>query len=261
MDAVVGSLKDYVQVKENSDGSRQYSGSLNETQIPAIANAISAFLFKSEFRNRTGNNDQELNRIEKDIFIKSVTGEAKENKDGILESVTASIAVQGIDKYGETQELAVDAVMKLSDINNTIIVKPDLTGKEVQKYTENKFGGIDTKYVGNYKNDIIIEKDGKFVKIGERNLIIAHVEDNSIAGRYYEVVNPGYESYLSTKNDFTFDFNPNGNSSMFTYKNSSGQTETGHINVAGTSKLYFDLNVQYGAKPVIYDNMFTRVFE
>lgn len=261
IDAVVGSLKDYVQVQENSDGSRKYSGSLNETQIPAVANAISAFIFKTEFRSRAANSENELNRIEKDIFIKSVTGEAKENKDGILESLTASVAIQGIDKYGQKQELAVDVVAKLSDINNTVVVKPDLTGKEVQKYSESKFGGIDSKYVGNYKNDIIIEKDGKFVKIGERNLTIAHVEDNSIAGRYYEVINPEYESYLQNRYDFTFDFNPNGNNPSFTYKNSKGQTESGFINVAGTSKLYFDLNVQYGSKPLIYDNMFTRVFE
>ena len=48
-DAIVGNLKDYVVVTENADGTKQLSGTLSEAQIPAIANALVSYGFKSKF--------------------------------------------------------------------------------------------------------------------------------------------------------------------------------------------------------------------
>ena len=50
-DAIIGNLKDSVVVTENSDGSKQLSGSLTESQIPAIANALVSFQSKNAFGN------------------------------------------------------------------------------------------------------------------------------------------------------------------------------------------------------------------
>ena len=57
------------------------------------------------------------------------------------------------------------------------VVKPDLKGKKVEVSTAN---GLSDKYVGTYKANIVIEKDGEFVNIGERTLEIDSVQDGII---------------------------------------------------------------------------------
>ena len=56
-DALVGNLKDAVVVTENSDGSKTLSGSLSESQIPALINAVVSLQSKSEFGNGYNNDE------------------------------------------------------------------------------------------------------------------------------------------------------------------------------------------------------------
>lgn len=260
VDAVVGNLKDYVQVEEGANGSKVYSGSLSEAQVPAIANAVASFGFKQMI-----NDERNLPVIESDIFVKKVVGSAVENKAGYLENVTGDITLSGKDKNGVEHNLTLNIVVKLSDVGTTKVVKPDLNGANVEKVSYSN--GFSSKYVGTYKNNIITEKDGKFVKVGERTVEITNVEGDKVTGKYSETVTPGYESVYPDKDVFTFEYNL-ASSSTFTYTNVKGEQKNGMIHPNGTGKIYFEMNLDVennGAykssmKP-FYDGQFDRVFE
>jgi len=203
-DAVVGSLKDHVVVTENPDGSKGIAGSLTEVQIPSLVNAVASFQMKQEFN---GNQDN-MPHLTKDVYVKEVKGTAKVNKDGVMESILGTAVLSGKDEQGTVHDVTVEILAKLSAINSTTVTKPDLTGKKVDKNIANENPGSEMsnpeKFIGKFKNDIIIEKDNKFVKVGERFIDITQINNKTAAGRYYEVYKPGFEEYAATQRDFKF---------------------------------------------------------
>lgn len=207
VDALVGNLKDYVVITENPDGSKLLSVSLTEAQIPPLINALASFRSKEQF-HVYGNNDQTSN-LTQDIFVKEVKGTVLLNKDGVMESVSGTAILSGKDKQGQVHNISFEVLGKLIGINTTIVAKPDLTDKKVVKQTANSdFGpGITNpqKFVGKFKNDILIEKDGRYIKIGERCIKITHMDNQTVTGRYYEEYKQGYEEYAVEKINFSFD--------------------------------------------------------
>ena len=206
-DAVVGSLKDHVVVTENSDGSKGFAGSLTEVQIPSLVNAVASFQLKQEFNN--GNPDNKMPHLTKDVFVKEVKGTAKVNKDGVMESILGTAVLSGKDDKGAAHDVTVEILAKLTGINSTTVTKPDLTGKKVIKdIARNEDSGSEIsnpeKFVGKFSNDILIEKDNKFVKIGDRIIDITQIDNQTATGRYYEVYKPGFEEYATTERDFKF---------------------------------------------------------
>ncbi|MCZ8522024.1 MULTISPECIES: hypothetical protein [Paenibacillus] len=269
VDAVVGNLKDYVQAEENADGGRVYSGSLSEAQVPAVVNAVSSFGIKQMINDRGRMaKDTKLPEIESDIYVKKVVGTAIENKAGLLESVTGDIVLAGKDKNGTAHDLTLNVVMKLTNVGTTKIVLPDLTGATVEQVTGQS--GFSTKYIGTYKNSIVLEKDGKFVKIGERTLQILNVDKDKVTGKYTETVKPEFQAEFGDPYNFTFEYNPtqSGNS-FFTYKNAKGGQENGQLQPSGSGKMYLNLNLEIldehssqskNDRP-FEDGEFNRVFE
>ncbi|OAS13603.1 hypothetical protein [Paenibacillus oryzisoli] len=262
VDAVVGSLKDNVQVEEGTDGGKVYSGSLSETQVPALVNAVSSFGIKQML-----DSERDLPEIESDIFVKKVVGTASESKAGYLENLMGEVTLSGKDKNGVQHDLNLNVIFKLSEIGSTKITKPDLTTAKVEKVSRNS--GFSPKYVGTYKNDIIMDKDGKFVKIGERTVSITSVDGDKVAGTYAETVKAGYESEYPNKDAFSFEYNMS-TTPMFTYTDSKGEKKQGmiHPNMAG--KIYVDMNLEVSDKNAYkqsntmkpyYDGEFIRVFE
>ncbi len=262
IDAVVGNLRDYVVLEEKTDGTKELSGSLSEAQIPALVNAVSSFYMKQAFgRNSYGSDGKLMPVMVDDIFVKEITGNAKVTADGLIESVMGSGLLSGKDEDGNTHDLTVEALIKIYDVNSTKIAKPDLTGKKVEKhidnYTDSKV--ISPKYIGHYKNDIIIEKDDAFVKIGERIVEITDVNDENISGRYYESYREGFEEYAQNKNEFTFEAKTQSKyDAEFQYTNSSGKVMNGHLGFdMGTGSIYFYGPENNGS----YNGNFSRVFE
>lgn len=261
-DALVGNLKDYIIINDKADGSKELSGSLSEAQIPALVNAVASFGVKQTFsENRMGNGQFSLPQITDDIFIKSAKANINVNKDGIIESVLASATLSGKDKAGIVHDITIDLLMRLSDINSTTITKPDLTGKKieksVQKDQDNKI--ISQSFIGKYKNDIIILKDDKFTKIGERNLEITEIKDNHIIGKYSEEYKTEYASEYTIP-DLTFDAEmKDPYYAPFTATLSDGNKTNGSINWnmnSGSINFYFD-HVQNRS----FDGNFSRVFD
>ncbi len=269
-DGIIGSLKNNVQVEEKTDGGREYSGSLSEVQVPALVNAVASFAVK---KNINGNGYDERYKdfpeIESDMYIKKVTGSAVENKSGLLENLTGEIILVGKDKGGTQHELVLNVAVKLKDVGTTVVQKPDLAGKEVEFSTAT---GFDSRYEGKFKNDIIIEKDGKFEKAGERTIEILGIEKDRVKGKYYETAKPGFESYNPSPYNFTFEFDPNEETSFFSYKNPSGVEEKGRLFAGSGGMLYLSLNLEIidknsyrvkaeGIRSKFYDDRFTKVFD
>lgn len=266
IDALVGSLRDHVSVKENTDGSKEVYGSLNEVQIPALINALASFQTKQEFSNQR---DSQNPRLTQDIYVKGIGGSAQINADGLLESILGTATLSGKDEQGTVHEITVDILVKLSDINTTKIPKPDLTGKKVVKqegkvHASPRGPGISNpeKYIGSYKNDILIEKDGKFVKIGERHLQITQLNSTSVAGNYSEEYRQGYEKYAANKLEFSFSgkFNENSRDASIEFSEGANSPQKGNIYIDDYSAK-INLHLNRPSESLQFDSLFIPVVE
>jgi len=275
MDALVGSLKDHVIVNENADGSKEISGSLSEIQIPALVNAVASFQMKKMF---SGDQDG-LPKLTEDIFVKEVNGTASINQDGIMESILGTFILSGKDSNGQLHELSAEILVKIMDVNSTIVTKPDLTGKKIEKNTvdtKDSRAGISNpeKFVGKYKNDILIEKDNKYVKVGERILDISQMDKEKVVGRYHEEYKDGFEQYADNAIDFNFEaqfanetdesdgkyIDPS--SAEFEYVSQSGVKVTGNqiYFQEYNGKINFNMNNRQESG-LIWDSQFSPVLE
>jgi hypothetical protein len=261
-DALVGSLQEHVMVKENTDGSRELYGTLSEVQIPSLVNAVASLQMKQEFTGR----QEGMPQLTQDIFIKDVTGSAEINPDGVLETLLATATLSGKDSNGLIHDLSVEVLFKLTNMNTTVISKPDLSGKKVVKgvgkrATEPGISNPD-KYIGKYSNDIIIEKDGKFVKIGERVLHITHLDSSVVKGSYTEEYREGYEEYAANKREFLFEasFDKDSRNAAFSTTSQSGTALSGNVYIDDyAAKVHLYLNISYSE--LGFDSMFSPVLD
>lgn len=263
VDAVVGGLKDHVIVTENPDSSKVISGSLTEVQIPSLVNAVASFQLKHEF---TGNRSS-MPHLTKDVFVKEVKGTANVDKDGGLESILGSAILSGKDEQGTEHNISIEMLVKVTDINSTVVSKPDLTNKKVVKNVAKDYSNPEIsnpeKYLGKFKNDILIEKDSKFVKIGERFVDITFMDNKSVRGRYYEEYKSGYEEYAGNTKDFNFDAqfekDSRGNAN-FSYTSESGSIARGNIYIDDyQGKINFSFNNMnpQSAGGIMFDSSFS----
>jgi hypothetical protein len=270
-DALVGNLKDSVVVTQNADGSKKLSGSLTESQIPALVNAVVSFQFKNQFRlynpDEANTTKAKMSKITKDIFVKEIKGTMDVNKDGLVQNVLFTGTLSGKDEQGAEHTLTFDVLVKVTNINSTTVNKPDLSGKKVDKQIQKDDNKLSNpkSYIGKYKTDIAIEKDDKFVKIGERIITISNLDNTSVSGNYHEEYIKGYESYASNKDDFNFDGKFNKQSHLdasFNYTNSSGKTGKGHIFInSHSSCINFNIDGERPNSTILSNDDYSRVFD
>lgn len=264
-DALVGNLKDAVVVTENSDGTKTLSGSLSETQIPALINAIVSLQSKREFGYRA-NNEGDVPRITNDVFVKEIKGNMVTTKEGFIQSVLGTGMISGKDENGKEHNLTFELLVKITDINSTKVSKPDLSGKKIEKNIERDYSKLTNpeKYLGKYKTNIIIDKGGKFEKIGERFIDVTAVDSTGISGRYYEEYKNGYEEYSSSKKDFNFQANfekENQFNAAFNAQSPSNSAFKGNISIdQSTAKIYFYMDEARGGN-ILFDNEYSKIFD
>lgn len=267
-DAVVGNLKDYVVVSVNPDGSKELSGSLSESQIPALVNAVTSFEFKNSFTAyhyaRLGADINNVPKISSDIFVKGVKGNIIVDKNGLIQSILGTGTLSGKDEEGTEHSMTFELLGKLHDVNLTVVNKPDLTGKKVLKNASRNTAVNRPdlkKYTGQYKGDIVIEKDGSLIKIGERIVDIEKTDDMSITGRYHEEYKGGYDEYAADRKDFKFEanFEKEPYNTTINFTASSGKNIVGHVSVGMPAmKLYLSFEEQ--RKNIIFDGELSKVF-
>lgn len=214
-DALVGNMKDFVVANDMGNGNTEISASISEGQIPSLINAVTSFGFKqisNQMNRGQGFTGDELvdtiKNMKSDIFVKNASGKMTVNKDGIVIKATGSGTLSGKDDAGNEHDLSAEVLLQLKDIDSTVVEKPNLEGKKVQKNEPVKMeAGITEKFAGTYKSDIIEDNGDSFKKIGERVVVIAHVDGKTIEGRYYETFKDA-DKNKDAKN-FTFAINRN----------------------------------------------------
>lgn len=262
-DALIGNLKDSVVVKQNSDGSRELSGTLSETQIPALVNAVVSLQSKTAFNSNS--QDNYMPKITNDIFVKDITGNMQVGSDGVIRSVLGTGTISGKDEGGIAHSVTFELLVKIYNINSTTVIKPDLTGKTVQKNVEKDYNKLSNPelYVGKYKTDVIIEKDGKFLKIGERFVTITKVDDKTISGTCDSQFFKGYEDYSDKYKglNFTGTFQKdNTTNADITATDANGGTHKGFISINQQSAgIYFNLNDSSRGN-LLTNDQFNRIF-
>ena len=267
IDAGVGNLKDYVLVEENTDGSKEFSGSLDNAQIPALVNAISSFAIKRAIPDLGVEIDDVFPKIQNDVFIKRVSGKATVNKDGILERIYGSGVISGKCEDGTAHELTLEVLVRIYDINSTIVTKPDLADKKTETIYENNSlnMSIQQKYIGKYIQDIVIDENNSFSKIGERIVVIESIDDKHVSGKYLETYKAEYVDYSKDKMEFDFNAEIKGyDNAQFELTNDQEDIGTVNINFdENTGKIYFyiDYVLKNDLRPRHIDHTFIRVFE
>jgi hypothetical protein len=263
LDALIGSLKNHVIVEENNDGTKEFSGTISDTQIPALINAITSFYFKQVVSGPEFDDNVSIPYLKDDVFIDSISGSASVNKDGVIDNLFASFILSGRDEDGIEHELTFEAVMKIYNINSTTVTKPDLTGKEVEKDIVKSIPGINisNKYLGKWKNDILIDEHDSFVKIGERFVEITAIDDQYVYGRYYEVYKEEYAEYSDEGvKEFEFKIDTEEDMSRFESVDTSEDSVSGYIWFDdGYVELVIDYNTLRSDKH--FNRQFNKVFE
>jgi len=262
-DAIVGSLKDAVVVTQDSDGSKTLSGSLSESQIPALINAVVSLQAKTEFGNGY-NNQSPMPKITKDVFVKEIKGNMVTTKEGLIQSVLGSGVLVGTDENNKEHSLSFELLAKITNVNLTKVNKPDLSGKKIEKNVERDYSKLSNpeKYIGKYKTDIIIENNGKFEKIGESILDINAIDSKGISARHYEEYAKGYEEYAKNKKDFKFDvkFEKDQFGGQFNANSDSKNIFKGYISIdQGSANIHFNVDSRTSSN-ILIDGQYSKVF-
>lgn len=264
-DAIVGNLKDYVQAENGSDGGKTYSASLSEAQVPALVNAIASFGFKKILVDE-GRSNREMNipQIESDIYVKKVTGLASQQKSGTLENITGEIVLSGKDKNGSVHDLSIGVTVRMTAVGDTKIVLPDLTNANVTK-AEQGDNGLSSRYVGKYKSDIVIEKNGQFVKAGERVLEITGVEQGRVIGTFTETIKPEFQKEIGEPMVFTFNERSDSDRGpTYTFTTAAGEKGSFQLFPNGMGNVYMQTQELPGSVAKRMDNFggeMHRIFE
>ena len=259
----MGSLKDAVVVTQDSDGSKTLSGSLSESQIPALINAVVSLQAKTEFGNGY-NNQSPMPKITKDVFVKEIKGNMVTTKEGLIQSVLGSGVLVGTDENNKEHSLSFELLAKITNVNLTKVNKPDLSGKKIEKNVERDYSKLSNpeKYIGKYKTDIIIENNGKFEKIGESILDINAIDSKGISARHYEEYAKGYEEYAKNKKDFKFDvkFEKDQFGGQFNANSDPKNIFKGYISIdRGSANIHFNVDSRTSSN-ILIDGQYSKVF-
>ena len=290
VDAFIGNLKNHVTADLKDDGSRIFTGSLSDTEIPALVNAVASFVTKqyllssgvyfsqpaeiivdaeladeaiaTRYDSIYDDTRIPIPSLDGDVYIKSMNGRAAATPDDLITDVSVRVVLSGRDPDGNLHDLTFDISMTLTAVKTTSVTQPDLTGKNVQfhsAYDDFSSERISEKYKGTYRNDIIIEKDHSFVKIGERTLVIESVSDQAVVGSYSETYNEDQEGREPLSFEFTAD-NSDPYSLSFTYAGRNGQIMNGylHFDPVSASIQFYDESERGNGW---FNPTFTRVFD
>lgn len=239
-DAFAGSLQDVVQVEEASGG-KVFTGNVDSSQIPMYLNALASLGVKYSFLDDYTLNEYNLPAIKNDIYVSSASGKAVTNKDGILTDAVFTAEFKGKDSSGEEHTLEMEILFSLTDINSTVIEKPDITNAEIYEESAASDYSIDVSEAdcGKYVRMITDVRDGKRVKTGEHVLEITGVSENTITGTFTTEENGEMLRNIDIDAKIaTFEDNYSG--ALFTYEE-NGRTLSGQLERADEGRWYVTL--------------------
>lgn len=142
IDALTGSIQNYIGSTKNQDGTQDVSLKMSENQIPAVVNALVPLAVKNmgneKFADREMNSpfgsdiQAKLPKLVDEIKILNVDMTAKISTDNLIINQILNITLTGKDAAGKVHEVTVKVTMKFTDFNSTTSDTVDLTGKQVK---------------------------------------------------------------------------------------------------------------------------------
>ena len=150
LDALVGNLQNYVTLDNKTDGTKDVSVQLSDSQLPAVVNAAASIVVKNaangEDRIHQENGEtalaknvlQSMPKLVDNIRVDNVSMQAQIDKDNNIVNQVIDVTVSGKDANGTDHTITADINMNLSQFNNTTPDKIDLTGKQVNTLASHK---------------------------------------------------------------------------------------------------------------------------
>jgi len=253
-DAAIGELKDYIVVSENPNGSKELAVSVNQAQIPTVVNAMTSYYFKSKL-GKTYDAETQSNKynLHKDIFIKSASGCMNITEQDIVDKIIVSLSVVGKDEQNNEHIITLDILLKITNINETTVKKPNLDDPNITVQYDNYQKGVEKVdiniYVGTYKSDITVVKNGEVIKIGDRTVEIKSLDTDTISIIYYQNYKDGYEEGNAKSSVFRFTGEQNNSKESFgkfyslnyNIRDVDSNNSVGTIDLQSPSSIYFDI--------------------
>ena len=143
IDALVGDTKNYFNVKDLNNGSKEINLTLTEDQIPAVLNTLVSIKAKQKNDTEPFDSNIELKEqvmgdvktylpeLENRVSIQNIELTALINQENLIENQVLTLTVEGDDIYGIPHTAVLSIQMNLSNFNQTTPDSIDLTGKEV----------------------------------------------------------------------------------------------------------------------------------
>lgn len=142
IDALTGSIQNYIGSTKKQDGTQDVSLKMSENQIPAVVNALVPLAVQNMGSAKFA--DREMNtpfasdiqakspKLVDEIKIVNVDMTAKIGTDNMLINQTLNITLTGNDAAGKAHEIIVKVTMNFTNFNSTTPDTVDLTGKQVK---------------------------------------------------------------------------------------------------------------------------------
>lgn len=230
-DAFVSNMKDYVQTKDTADGGKLYFGSVDSSQMPVFANALSSFFMKYSFLDEYNCDQMGMPKLDGSLYCNEVSGKISQNADGLLDSIVGTAALIGTEKSGEEHTIEFSISVKISDINSTTVNEPDVDESKLTVYDEAE---DDLRYrlteanLGTYHGDMTVRNNNAFEKLGDVQLEITSVSDDSKTADAHIVIsgkeNVDCDITLERASDYDYETNY-----VFNYTTADGEDKTGLV--------------------------------
>jgi hypothetical protein len=152
-DALVGNVQNYITLNENSDGTKEVSLKLADSQVSPVINALASLVVKNADRQGghgmyndkadtafiTGLRDK-LPKLVDNIRVSTADLDATVSKDNLIQNQAENLVITGTDANGQNHELAISVTTGFTGFNSTTPDKVDLTGKQVKTVQHEKRG-------------------------------------------------------------------------------------------------------------------------
>lgn len=224
-DAIVNSMKDFVQISDTENGGKMYFGNLENEQIPSVANAVATLavkygIFDEYTRDRYG-----LPEISENFYVSSVDGKVSTTAEGLIENFAGNIVLKGTDKSGADHEVVFSLSGNICDVGSTVVEEPNVSADEIvvndnaDEYSNLR---LNEKDAAVYKRDIIRIENNSYVKTGEAVLTLDSASRDAAKGNLVITENG------STVCDIQIDAKEIGDWSDYAFEyTEDGQTKNG----------------------------------
>lgn len=145
VDAVFSNVQNYITLKDNSDGTKDVTLDMSQTQVSPVINAITSLFVKNVTQKIDDRGDMgkgefafianlkdKLPKLVGNIQVNSIDVDAKINNDNLIQGQTENVVISGTDANGQTHQIEISITTNFTGFNSTTPDKINLKGKQVK---------------------------------------------------------------------------------------------------------------------------------